>query len=132
MRWQVIVVNRNWLIHLGMPAEVAAALEETRGLMLAELDTFAAGISGARYTSALVRETHPRTLLLLGIRDRHGAASGMTSSIEIGLSGATLRYPTPTERRTILESLGMFDHPTASAIEAAVHEAPMPPGRAAA
>lgn len=120
----MIVVNRNWLIFIGMPTAVALALEETRGLMLSAVDTFAAGFGGGRFTSALVRETHPRTLLLLGMADRHGAASGMTSTIESGLNGGSLRLPSPPERQVAIEMLGSIDHPTARAIIAAIHEAP--------
>lgn len=119
----MIVVNRNWLDHLGMPAEVVAALEETRGLMLSELDTFAAGVTGGRYTSALVREEHPRTLLLLGMTDPACNAASMGAIIEIGISGGVLRNPSETERDTILDVLALVDHPTARAIAAALSEA---------
>jgi len=120
----MIVVNRNWLLHIGMPAEVIAALEETRGLMLSELDAFAVGMTGGRYTSQLVREQHPRTLLLLGLRDKHGAASGMGATIELGISGTELRMLSASEQRTALDALSAIDTPTARAVAAAIHEAP--------
>lgn len=119
----MIVVNRNWLINLGMPSEVALALEDGDGLMFSHLDSFAAGMTGARYTSALVREPAPRTLLLLGLHDRPGAGEGLASIIEIGLDGGTLRRPRKSERETILDMLALVDHWSARAIGAALHAA---------
>jgi hypothetical protein len=120
----MIVVNRNWLIFLGMPTAVALALEETRGLMLAGVDTFAAGFGGGRYTTELARETQPSSLLLLGMADRHGASPACLT-IEVGIDGGgALRLPSPSERQVAIEQLAAIDHPSASAIVAAIHEAP--------
>lgn len=118
----MIVVNRNWLLCIGMPPDVVASLEETSGLMLSDLDTFATGITGVRYTSALAHEMQPRTLLLVGMTDRNGHGAG-SSTIEIGISGGVLHRPSETERDTMLDLLSLVDHWTARAIEAALSEA---------
>lgn len=118
----MIVVNRNWLRYLGMPADVVAALEECRGLLLADVDAFAVGYNRGRYTSALMSEPAPRTLLLLGMHDRHGQASSRASIIEIGVTGFELRSPSRSERLTALSILSLLAHPTADAIAAAIYE----------
>ena len=124
----MIVVNRNWLLTIGMPGLVVSALEECSALMLSDLYSFAGGAGGERYRSALVAEDAPRTLLLVGMADRYSAARGLGSSIiELGTKGSTHRMLSTLERTTLLEFLAAVDHPTARAIEAAVHEAPSLP-----
>lgn len=116
----MIVINVYWLQHIGMPTDIVMGLLETRGLMFTALDTFAAGFTGGRFSSALWRDTLPRTLLLVGVSDRHGVAEGIGAVIELGIDGHDFRKLSEPETVVLLEHLDAIDHPTARAITSAI------------
>jgi hypothetical protein len=116
----MIVINVYWLQHIGMPTDIVMGLLETRGLMFTALDTFAAGFTGGRFSSALWRDTLPRTLLLVGVSDRHGIADGIGAVIELGIDGHDFRRLSEPETVVLLEHLDSIDHPSARAIATAV------------
>lgn len=122
----MIVINTNWLLKIGMPTPVVAALQDAPGLLLClTSNIFGGGPHGHRFTSALLLEPPPRTLVLVGMTDRYGASSGMVSGvIELCTSASTesIRAPSAAERPVLLRALAEVDHWTAAAIAAAVFE----------
>lgn len=120
----MIVVNRAWLLHVGMPAEVVVELQDAPAIMLSSLYSFAGGMGGGRYTTALLEEPKPRTLILVAMRDRYGASSGLVATVMelCCCSDGSMRGPSDTERATLIDALDQIDHPTARAVAAAVYE----------
>lgn len=122
----MIVVNRNWLRIIGMESDVVEALEETRGLMLTNISSFAAGPFRQRYITALMGEDAPRQLMLVGLSDRFDEARGIAASvIEIctsvdPTSTVTWMPPTSAQADLVVEWLQKIDHPTARTIIQAI------------
>lgn len=116
----MIIVSRNWLVRIGPTAE---ALRKAPGLLLSHHPHF---VAVARYTSALMQESSPRTLVLVGLTDAQGAASDVRwKVVELCWDACRNDYrtPSPAERATLFSLLKRLDHPTARKIELVLHAA---------